>query len=82
VSTRKPLHFERYYHVLNPVLWSAFGISGAIALYYGTGVVLFESKKGVVEALQCLIEEDQLRESDRGLLSGWGWLFLQFTSLL
>jgi hypothetical protein len=61
---------------------TSFGISVAINVYHGIGLILLESKKATVEALQNSIEEDQLRESDRQSLSGRGWLLLQFTSLI
>ncbi|OAL05575.1 hypothetical protein IQ06DRAFT_69747 [Phaeosphaeriaceae sp. SRC1lsM3a] len=82
VATRKDPHLATYYHVWNPLVCTSFGISGAINVYHGIGLILLESKKATVEALQSSIEEDQLRESDRQSLSGWGWWLLQFTSLI
>ena len=82
VATRKDTHMANYYHVWNPLICTSFGISGVINIYFGIGVVLLESKKATVEALQSSIEEDQLRESDRQSFSGWSWLLLQFTSLI
>ncbi|KAF2823260.1 hypothetical protein CC86DRAFT_372279, partial [Ophiobolus disseminans] len=81
VAASEDYWFGDHDHIINAIFGSALGICGAMSVYYGVGIGLLVSKKLVVKALQNLIEEDQVRESDRGALDGWSWLILQFTSL-
>lgn len=73
-------HFVRQPSYLKWIFWSMFAISGASGLYYGLGVGFFLVRKSQVMKLQKSIEDDQLRENDRKVLSGWSWHILQFTN--
>lgn len=81
ISAERAL-FEEYYPILKVILWSSLGVFGALDIYYGLGVGLLAWKKSTVRTLQSRTVDDQLRERDRELLSGWNWLALQFTSFI